>query len=250
MSSSNFRSGATLALFATLTLTAAPSSFGALVAYNQNFEALNQADPGALAADGWLVGANVFDPSGNTFLYNYFTFEAPNGGPAFSGIDAGQGGPAQGAQQLVVYNDYNNADHNIGNRIEANVFQEMIIDGANEGSTWTFSFDAKQGNLAGDSTALAFIKVLDPNAGFQLADFVAIDMTNIGLDWGSYEMSVDIDAGQAGQILQFGFLNVAANFEPSGMNYDNINFQVVPVPGAVWLFVSGFAALAGLRRRG
>ena len=39
-----------------------------LASYSQDFEGLNQADTGALAADGWLVFANVFD-SGGGYLY-------------------------------------------------------------------------------------------------------------------------------------------------------------------------------------
>ena len=30
------------------------------------------------------------------------------------------------------------------------------------GETWVFAFDAKRGNIAGASTALAFIKTIDP----------------------------------------------------------------------------------------
>ncbi len=249
MSMNKVRSGATLALFATMALLASPASYAALATYSQDFEGLNQADGAALGDDGWLVGANVFDPSGTTFLYNYFAFPAPNGGGAFSAIVSGMGGSGQGNQHLSVYNDYNNADHNVGNRIEANVFQEQIIGAGDEGSTWTFSFDAKQGNISGASTSLAFIKVLDPNAGFTLTDFVTIDMTSIGNAWGTFDMSVFLDPGQAGQILQFGFLNVASNFEDSGMVYDNVNFRPVPVPGALWLFGSAFAVFAGLRRK-
>ena len=59
-------------------LVAAPTSWAALTTYSQDFEGLNQADPSALGNDGWLVGANVFD-SGGGFLYNYFSFPAPNG---------------------------------------------------------------------------------------------------------------------------------------------------------------------------
>ena len=117
------------------------------------------------------------------------------------------------------------------------------------GSTWTFSFDAKQGDIGGASTALAFIKVLDPNAGFSLTDFITIDTTSLGDTWDTYSMSVFIDPGQAGQILQFGFLNVASNFDPSGVIYDNVNFTTVPVPAALWLFMSGIAGLAAMRKR-
>lgn len=214
--------------------------------YSQDFESLDAGAPNALEADGWLVGANVFAPDGTTFLYNYFSFPAPNGGPAFSAIATGEGGPAQGAQQLSVYNDYNNADHNIGNRIEANVFQEWTVGAADVGSTQTFSFDAKLGNLELDSTAVAFIKVLDPGAGFSLSGGDTVDMTMTPSEWTGYSLSTDIDASQVGHIFQIGFYSVASNFEGSGVFYDNIN--LVPAPSAMALLGLG-GLVAGRRRR-
>ncbi|MEM7629848.1 MAG: VPLPA-CTERM sorting domain-containing protein [Planctomycetota bacterium] len=214
--------------------------------YSEDFEGLNAANPTELGDAGWLVGANVFDSTGTTFLYNYFAFAAPNGGPAFSAIDSGQGGPAQGAQQLSVYNDYNNADHGngSGNRIEANVFREYTIDASNAG-TWSFSFDAKLGNLAGASTAFAFIKILDPNAGFAQTGGDIIDLTNTSTEWQGYTLSADVDASQAGQIFQIGFFSVASNFESSGVFYDNLN--LVPTPAAAGLL--GMGGLIAMRRR-
>lgn len=215
-----------------------------IVEYSQDFEGLNAASPSALGDDGWLVGANVFSPGGD-FLYNYFAFPAPNGGPAFSGIATGQGGPDQGAQQLVVYSDYNNADHGNGNIIEANVFREYVVGASNVGQTWTFSFDYKLGDIGGNSTALAFIKTLDPSNGFALSNFLTFDTTNASTLWGSTSLSLEIDASLEGQIFQIGFLNTATNFEPSGIFYDNIN--LVPAPSG-----AGALALVGLlasRRR-
>ena len=69
--------------------------------YAQNFGGLNQADPGALGGDGWLIFANVFGPGGAPYLYGYGVFPAPNGSGGFSNVASGQGGPMQGAQQLV-----------------------------------------------------------------------------------------------------------------------------------------------------
>jgi hypothetical protein len=194
-----------------------------LAPYSQDFETLVQAAPDSLANDGWLVFANVFNPGGG-YLYGYGPFPAPNGGPAFSGIDLGQGGDPQGLQQLVVYSDYNNGDHGVGNLIEANVFQEQVIGALDVGSTWLFQFDSKRGNIDGATTARAFIKTLDPNNGFALTNFVSIDMTSVLNLWSDRLLSIYIDPSLNGQILQFGFLNVASNYEGSGIFYDNISF--------------------------
>lgn len=239
-----------LALTATAAAAiSAPAALANLMTYSQDFEGLNAADPAALAGDGWKIFANVFDSSGTGFLYNYGVFDAPNGSGAFSNVATGEGGPDQGAQQLVTFSDYNNGDHNGSNRIETNVFQEQIIGAGDIGSEWTFSFDAKMGDLAGDSTALAFIKTLDPNAGFATTNFVTIDMTNIASTWDTYTMSLFMDGGLDGQILQFGFLTVASGFDPSGVLYDNVDFRPVPLPGAVWLMASGLLAFSRLRRK-
>jgi len=232
-------------------MLAAPASWAALASYSQDFEGLNQADGAALSNDGWVVGANVFDSTGTTFLYNYFTFPAPNGGAAFSGIDIGQGGPNQGNQQMVVYNDYNNADHAVGNRIQANVFQEQTISTADLGKTSIFSFDAKQGNIEGASTALAFIKVIDLVGGtFATLGEATFDTTALGANWvENISLSLNIDNAWDGQLLQFGFQNTASNYEGSGVFYDNVNLNVVPIPAAVWLFASGLGMLGWVRRK-
>jgi len=199
-----------------------------LAPYSQDFEGLNQQDPGALSGDGWLIFGNTFDPNFN-YIFGYGVFGAPNGGPGFSGIDIGQGGPEQGDQQLVIYNDYNNYVHPLGGFVEANVFQEQFITAADVGSTWRFSYDAKAGNIDAGSTATAFFKTLNPAAGFSLSNFITVDMTNTPSAWTRYSIDIDIDPSLEGQILQFGFLTVATLYEPSGIFYDNINFDVAPL---------------------
>lgn len=210
-----------------------------LGAYDQNFEGLVQTDPGALGADGWLIFANVFAPDGITYLYGYGVFPAPNSGPpfAFCTIAAGEGGPAQGAQQLTVFSDYNNVDHGVGNIIESNVFQEQTIVAGDVGGMWYFTFEAKAGDLAGSSTALAFIKTLDPNNGFNTTNFITLDTTSLPTTWGGYALSISIDPSLVGQILQIGFSNKATNYEPSGVLYDNISFYLdgsVATDNASW----------------
>jgi hypothetical protein len=200
----------------------------ALQPYSQNFEGLVQSDPDALANDGWLVFGNVFDPGGG-YLYGYGPYPAPNGTGAFCDIVTGEGGPDQGSQQLVVYSDYNNADHGNGNLIESNVYQEQTVDAANVGERWHFEFQAKLGNIAGSSTALAFIKTLDPNNGYAMTNFITADMTSIPTTWSTYAIQIDIDASLEGQLLQIGFSNTATNYEASGIFYDNIDFYSGPV---------------------
>ena len=200
------------------------------VKYQQSFETLVQASPSALGDDGWRVFGNVFDGVTGNYLYGYGPFAAPNGSGAFCDINTGQGGPEQGNQQLVVYSDYNNGDHANGRVIESNVFRERTILAGDVGKTLTFRFDAKRGNLAGSSTARAFIKTLDPNAGFATTNFVTADMTAIPATWGTYEVSFAIDAGLVGQLLQYGFSNTATNYEGSGVFYDNIATLVTTTP--------------------
>lgn len=221
----------------------------ALTPYSQNFESLVQADPNALGNDGWKIFANVFSPDHSTYLYGYGVFPAPNPGGGFSAIASGQGGPAQGAQQLSVYSDYNNqspAGHAVGNQIEVNVFQEQTIAVADVGSTWTFTFDAKLGNLVSPTTALAFIKTLDPNQGYLTTNFLTFDTTALPTSWGTYSLQIPITTPLVGQLLQIGFSNTASNNVASGVFYDNINFAI-PSPAALPVFAAG--GLIALRRR-
>jgi hypothetical protein len=202
-----------------------PAARADLAAYNQDFEALVQADPQALGNDGWKVFANVFSPDHSAYYYGYGVFPAPNNSGGFSGIDFVSGGGAQGAQDMVVYSDYNNPDHGSGNQIEANVFQEQAIAATDVGGTWVFQFDAKKGNLESPTTALAFIKTLNPAAGYATTNFLTLDTTNLAGDWATYTISITIDPALAGQLLQFGFNSTGSNYKGSGVFYDNVKFR-------------------------
>lgn len=216
-------------------LTLAPASGrAALSPYLQNLETLVASDPAALGNDGWLVYGNVFTP-GLVYLYGYGPFPAPNAGTAFCAIDAGQGGAEQGLQQLSIYNDYNNADHANGNLVEANVYREQTVAAGDAGTTWVFDFDAKLGNLVAPSTAVAFIKTLDPAQGYALTNFITLDTTILPTTWGHYSLSIDVDASLVGQLMQFGFASTTTNYVASGVYYDNLRWDEQPstdVPGA------------------
>jgi len=206
---------------------------GIVCEYAQDFEGLDQASPTALGDDGWIVVGNVFDGTTGDLLFGYGAFPAPNNTGGFSGIALGQGGPEQGEQQLVIISDYNATDEQeAGDRVQANTYQERTIVADDVGRTLTFSFDAKRGNinegcnpnLPCDSTALAFIRTVDPGAGFAVTNDITLDTTNLPVEWMRDSIEIEIDAGLVGQLLQFGFSATASNFEPSGNFYDNISF--------------------------
>jgi hypothetical protein len=227
----------------------AASSQAALTTYSQDFESLNISSPTALGDNGWKIFANVFDSSMG-YLYGYGVFPAPNGGNGFSSIATGEGGVTQGTQYLNVFSDYNNVDHGSGRFIEANVFQEQTISAADLGKVATFSFDFKASSQFGPANSAntkAFIKVLD-STNFSLLAFPTVDTTSAsGSTWLTGSISLTIDSAWTGQILQFGFLNTATNYDPTGVYYDNINFQAVPEPATLSLLA--LAAIAARRRR-
>ncbi len=200
-----------------------------VVEYEQDFESLDLMGETALSDEDWVVFGNVFDDQGG-YRYGYGAFPAPNGGAAFSAIATGQGGPEQGDQQLSIYDDYNNADHAKGWLIESNVFQERTITADDVGKTLRFAFDAKRGNIndAADplcpctSTAFAFIKTLNPAAGFATTNLVQQETTALPDTWNRYTLTLAIDGGLVGQLLQVGFQANATLYQPSGVFYDNL----------------------------
>ncbi len=212
------------ALAAALLICLIPvSGFAVVTPFSQDFEGLTLADEGALATDGWLVYGNVFAPGG-AWMYGYGTFPAPNNGLGFCQVNENQGGVEQGAHQLVIFSDYENGDHAGGNLIEANTFQEQTITAENVGQTWNFSFQTKRGNLGGSSTAMAFIKTLNPAAGWSVTNFITFNTTAIDTTWIGHTLSIDITPDLVSQILQIGFTCSATLYESSAVFYDNIVF--------------------------
>ena len=203
--------------------------------YDQDFEALNPEDPDALANDGWLYFGNVFTADG-TFKFGFGPFPAPTTSGQISAIATGEGGPDQGAQQLVVFSNYDCCQPGEGHfgtdKVETIVFQEINpIPADFIGQVFEFTFDAKRGNIAGSTTAQAIIRTLDPGAGFATTNNVVLDTTNLPTDWATYAISLDLsDPLLQGQILQFGFSTIASNFEGAGNFYDNNVATLSPAP--------------------
>lgn len=232
-------------------LLAAPlTSQAQISAYSQDFETLAPAEPfpgsnNALANDGWQYFVNVYNPDWS-YAYQYGAFPAPN---SLAGISAvGTGGSVPGNQNMGVYSDYtNNLAHDSGQWVQTSVFQLQTIGASDVGTPWKFQFDARWLSLVAPSTALAFIQTLDPNNG-QASSTVTLDMSAVPGSWGTYVLPFTINAG-AGQLLQFGFLNTATNYNPSSIVYDNISLSPVPEPSTYALMLAGLGLLAGALRR-
>lgn len=211
---------------ATLLLAIPVASHAALSSYVQSFESLIKTSGTALSGDGWYVYGNVYSPDHSTYYYGYGPYGAPNGTGAFCAIDSNQGGADQGVQQLSVYSDYNNQGaQTAGQQVEANVYREQTVAAADVGNVWTFQFDAKMGNLLAPSTAVAFIKTLNPAAGYATTNFKTVNTSAIPATWNTYFISITIDASLVGQLLQIGFANTCTNNNSSGVFYDNIVFS-------------------------
>lgn len=196
-----------------------PTAVFAQTAYMQDFEAMAPVD-GSMSADGWNVYMNIFDDLGN-FQYGW-GYPAPNNIGNIDDIVSGEGGPDQGDQQLVMYSDYGAEQHGWLNwTVETNLYKEWTV-GAGAGM-WYFAFDAKLGNIAAPSEAYAFIKVLDPGAGWATTQFITVETTNTPATWTRYGLEVDL-SGSENQIVQIGFMTLAMNYNSCGVFYDNLDF--------------------------
>lgn len=213
---------------------------GLQVEYEQTFESLEPTAANALSADGWLYFGNVYT-SAAVFKFGFGPFAAPTTSLQISAIAIGEGGPGQGAQQLVVFSNYDCCQPGEGHfngtdLVETIVFQEPFpnatggIPAAEIGKVFTFTFDAKRGNIAGATTAQAFIKTLDPGAGFATTNNAVLDTTNLPTSWATYTITLNLsDPALEGQILQFGFQTLASNFEGAGNLYDNNLATLSPI---------------------
>ena len=151
----------------------------------------------------------------------------------------------------MVFSDYQNCDsHSTGEWVEALVLQQQTIGAGDVGSTWTLRFDAGRYTpvpLVAPSTAMAFIKTLDPATGYQTTGMSWVDMSAVDA-WGTHSISLTITAG-AGQILQFGFANTATHYAGSAVAYDNIVFAPVPELSTHALMLAGLSLLGFAARR-
>lgn len=147
-----------------------------------------------------------------------------------------------GGQHLNVFSDYHNVDAHPGPNgvpVEVNVQRILFFDETDVGSTWSFEFDfagaIEQGvdfSPTGDSRTSAFLGVFDVN--FNRIVEQRLDTTNApdAPNFSSAKLTQFLDPGfgLTEGFIQFGFTNVAANNDNSGIYYDNIRFDLETVP--------------------
>jgi hypothetical protein len=241
------------ALITASAISYAPMGNAALASYSQNFESLNAKSSTALSDAGFIIYENSYDDQGLTIPVNSAgPLTARNDHLGFALVVTGEGDSAQGNQQLKVHSNYLSKGQD-SLYVDALTLQKQTIGAGDINSTWSFSFDAKLGDIAndvtGDSSAFAWIRAID--GGNTLGE-TRLETTSLGLNWGSYTVSLLIDPSWSGKTLEFGFKSAAKNYSPSGVYYDNLSLagtSAVPVPAAAWLFGSGLLGLIGFARR-
>ena len=246
----NFSKKALLTALTIVTATSyAPMGYAALVNYSQNFESLNAISSTALSDAGFVVYSNTYTDQG---LTNLVSSTGPNPGRndyrAYAQVASGEGDLTQGNQQLFAFSNYLNPDQST-HYIDALTLQQQTIGADDLGSTWSFSFDARQGDISGTSSASAWIRAID--GGNTLGE-TRLDTSSLGINWGNHSVSLLIDPSWDGKTLEFGVKSAATGYAASGVYYDNFSLTgppAVPVPAAIWLFGSGLLGMVGLARR-
>jgi hypothetical protein len=236
-----------------LLVLAASACFGlsqtasAALSYSNDFESYTTGD-----IAGFSIG-NIVNGGAGWFAGTPAPGDYNNG---YSAI-VNEGGVAQGSQQISVFNDYN-AWSPFGDGMSNVTIQAFVstdvgaITADMVGNTYNFTFDAKLGNIEAPSQAEAFVKVLKSSDAsyIELANNVFDSDANLTTDWSGGSISLLVDAGMVGELLQLGFNNTATDYDPSAVYYDNLNFSTaVPVPAAAWLFGSALVGLAGIGRK-
>lgn len=232
------------------------------------------------------------------YQFGYYDNDAPNGGPSFSSVATGDGHPGAtdaSGNYLNIYSDYNCCDLDVsGNEIghgngtdihHALVHKNFTIATADIGGQVVFTFTYKRPEFQDDgfggdtSSALgngcdanpasyatgdycsgnAFVKTLDPNAGFSTTNYITVDVNSASQGaWTTDTITLDLtDPLLDGQLLQVGFENFSQDFNNTGVYYDNISVEVnniaapvsVPVPAVALALLAGLLGVTVAARR-
>ena len=238
----------------TLMATALMSSSAfAAINFSDDFEGYpvyQGAVPWSDIGGGWLLWADVYGnfPGCTDWWYNYGgVLNAPNG-PNISNIVAGATGNA-----LNKFSDYANGNHEDGACIETNVYQEHVVTAGDLG-LYTFRFVTEVPvELGPDVNTIGFIKLLDPNNGYNRDVYHTVSTATAG----AKILAIRLDASSIGKIVQWGFTTQASNYAASGRHYDNVTFAIkgsgayegdligVPVPLWAYFTIAGLLAFVG-----
>jgi len=159
---------------------------------------------------GWLAYIDAFDLDCTTYRgYGYaYTIGAGQVAEIADGVDS---------KVLNVFSNYDD-----GNQpdlcLKTSVYREVTVAADNVGD-YTFNFIAEPPEFVGSNTN-GFIKVLDPAAGYSAIGYESVETTA----GGEITVSFTVDESMVGKLLQFGFDTLAAGYDSSGMQYDNLVF--------------------------
>ncbi len=214
--------------------------------------------PASANAEGWFGFMNVFDnangsPGGyqfgspwgvsdmqttvvvsnvGTYIGDQLRLE-PNFNTYLNAINSGDPG------EIAYWTDGAGG----GNKfMEANTYVEFsdisLLSASFEGAVDEYSFDSAY-------EALAFIKVLNPDAGWSLDVFETYDLA-LG---GAFSLTADL-ADHQGKVLQYGFMVSGLNANPDN-DFGSALVTVIPEPSTYAAIVGGLFLLAAFlfRRR-
>lgn len=197
----------------------------------------------------WLGYMNVFDNAGGA-----------QGGYQFGGAWGPADLSATNAGGVVTLtpntNTYNAADaywsngSGDGNKfLEASYYLENASGNTNwAGQTLTFSGNVDSASLDSRYGAVAFIKVLDADAGYSMTAYETASVTSTG----AFSLSYDVAAGN--NIAQIGFAMTGINANPDtdwgNVQISGLSATAVPEP-STYALLAGLAAFlfVSIRRR-
>lgn len=209
-----------------------------------------------IRAEGWLGFMNVFENDAGA--PGAYVFGAPWGVPDMQTTVVISNVGTYIGDQLLLAPNFNTYAENPGDAfwrdndgagpggnkfMEANTYVEFpgldIPMGSFAGTVNSYTLDPAY-------EALAFIKVLNPDAGWSLDVFETHDLVT----GGSFFLAADL-ADHQGKVLQYGFLVSGVNANPDlAAALGSVDVTVIPEPSTYALILAGaLGALVWFRRR-
>jgi hypothetical protein len=211
-------------------------------------------------AQAWIGFMNVFENTGGA--QGGYLWGSPWGVDALKTTITFDNPGGYIGDQLLLQPNFNAYADNVNSSNPADV--EYWTDGAGGGNkfmeantyvqfdpiaqpTATFAGVVDAYTLAASHSAYAFIKVLDPGAGWSLDVFETVDLSSVA----SFALAADLTNHQ-GKVLQLGFLVAGLNANPANeVALGSVSVTVIPEPSTYALLLGGVLGLMvwRLRRR-